>query len=1109
MGVFTIKHAMLNALLFIMIGRLNYIIRRREDFMSKNFNYRLGFDLGYTSIGWACILLDDDNRPCDVYDFGVRIFPSGRDDKTKTPTSVERREKRGTRRNRDRYLNRRQRLLDLMIKLGLQPQTQQERKQLSNHEPLALRAKGVNEQLNLHELGRALFHLNQRRGFKSNRIAERSGREDESGLKKGISTLNKQLADNNQTLGQFLFSRLQNNQSTRLKADELSEDRWTSRQMVEDEFWAIINKQQSYYPELLTDVVIAQLHDIIFYQRDLKPQEAGLCTLIDDEKRARLAYPQTQLFRIYQEVNNLEILKEHSDTPEITQQMREKLIKVLSVDFKDVRKDGILSWSKIEKIIGVKGVKFNLDHLGRIGLKADTTTRAMNEIDAHWWAELNLEQQRAVIDKIQTEQTDKNLENELIKKAKELSFEIPQEIINQLNKLHLDDGYGRVSIKAIEKLMPYLQQGQIYSTACQSAGINHSDDYDGAVYPDANLPFYGEVLPKQVIGGSYASNDKHNPENYYGKINNPTVHLALNQFRRIINELVKKYGCPPREIYIEMARETALSAKDLSLLNREQTQNRKTNDEINEVLRTLNIAQTYDNRMKYKLWEDLDIDPTGRCCPLSGDSISLLDLFSPKVEIEHIIPFSRSFDDSRNNKMVCYKAANQIKGNQTPFEAFGHSAKWKDILARAKKMAKGAKHARKYNINKYWRFLPNAMEKMQTDGESFLARQLNDTKYMSRMARRYAEFVTGKYPEDQRVFAIKGKFTSDLRHHWGLDELVGDIKDGKFTKDRTNHHHHAIDAIVIALSDSATVQKLARANKSARGRASNKMFLDVSLPYATFSIQPIKERLKDLIISHKLDHKSPESARQGGNSIGQLHEDTNYGHISDNIYAVRKALTLDNFSSQKNIEQIASSSIREAILALFAPLAEKGKLKATNKKEYAEQLETYKTQHNIKKVRVHLEKKNLIPIHDKAGNAYRYVKGGNNFCAEIWVSGKGKKANQWQSEIVSNFDVNQKGFIPQWRQDNPMAMKVMRLQINDMVAIERNGERLICRVQKMASTGEIILRYHNSSSTDAKEQISTYASSLQKQNTRKVYVSPTGKIYDPGKAKQPKWQVKE
>ena len=404
-------------------------------------------------------------------------------------------------------------------------------------------------------------------------------------------------------------------------------------------------------------------------------------------------------------------------------------------------------------------------------------------------------------------------------------------------------------------------------------------------------------------------------------------------------------------------------------------------------------------------------------------------------------------------------------------------------------------------MNKFWRFLPDAMEQLQGDAESFLARQLNDTKYMARVARRYAEYVAGKH----HVLAIKGKFTSDLRHHWGLDELVGNFSDGQFKKDRSNHHHHAIDAIVIALTDPRMIQELAQANKRAYKQASDKMYLNLPLPFPDFSVAKIKAHLQTLVISHKQDHKRPEQARAQGGSIGQLHKDTNYGHIHDNVYATRIDLIVDEFSKRKNIDEIASRKIREAVMALFEPYADdKGKLKNSNKADYHHDLEAFKKQHGVKRVRIHQTRHNLIPICDSDGHAYRYVDGGNNFCAEIWMPTKGKQAGKWQCEIIRNFDINQKNFLPKWRQENPTAMKVMRLQINDMVALERDGERVIFRVQKMGMNGQIFLRQHNDSRTEKSTEISFMASTLQSRNARKLFVSPTGKIYDPGRAKQPK-----
>ena len=1069
-------------------------------------NYRLGFDLGYTSLGWACVLLDGQNHPCEVYDFGVRIFPSGRDNQSRQPTSVERRKKRGARRNRDRYLARRTQLLAQMIAFGLQPPSKSERSELAKQEPLALRAKGINEPLTPFELGRALFHLNQRRGFQSNRIAERQGDEDESGLKKGIHALEGRLKEAQQTLGQYLHARLEKNAglekklAIRLRKED-ADERWTSRQMYRDEFERLMTAQQVYHPQLLTDDVVTALRETIFHQRPLKEAKAGFCALLDGKMRARLAYPQIQRFRIYQEVNNLNTIKEIPDTPEITAEMRQKIIRYLCTDFSELRKDGILSWRKIQKITGIKGVKFNLDELGRPGLQADTTSRSMMAAAPAWWLSLEDEQQRAVVDAVMTAQTDDDLKKQL-----DALFEtLPADIPAALAKIRLPEGYGRISVEAAELLLPPLSLGMIYSDACQSAGINHSDDYDGVVYTKGNLPFYGEVLQKHVIGGTHDVQQRENPEMYYGKINNPTVHMALNQFRRVLNELVQQYGCPPQEIHLELARETALSAKDLEILKKEQTHNKKNNDKINEILRKLGVAESYDNRMKYRLWEDLDNDPSGRCCPLSGKAISLDLLYSPQIEEEHIIPFSRSFDDSRNNKMVCFKSANFLKGNSTPYEAFGQSAQWPDILARAKKMSpdahKGGKNASGFRVNKFWRFLPDAMEQLQGDAESFLARQLNDTKYMARVARRYAEYVAGKH----HVLAIKGKFTSDLRHHWGLDELVGNFSDGQFKKDRSNHHHHAVDAIVIALTDPRMIQELAQANKRAYKQASDKMYLNLPLPFPDFSVAKIKAHLQTLVISHKQDHKHPEQARAQGGSIGQLHKDTNYGHIHGNVYATRIDLIVDEFSKRKNIDEIASRKIREAVMALFEPYADdEGKLKSSNKADYHHDLEAFKKQHDVKRVRIHQTRHNLIPICDSDGHAYRYVDGGNNFCAEIWMPNKGKQAGKWQCEIIRNFDVNQKNFLPKWRQENPTAMKVMRLQINDMVALDRDGKRVIFRVQKMGMNGQIFLRQHNDSRTEKSTEISFMASTLQSRNARKLFVSPTGKIYDPGRAKQPK-----
>src|SRR6185437_5021873 len=141
--------------------------------------YRLGIDIGTNSLGWCAIDLDRDGAPRGIRRIGVRIFSDGRDPQSGTSLAVDRRGPRQQRRRRDRLIARRDRLMDALIRHGLMPAVEGERKRLQEADPYELRARGLDEALTLHELGRALFHLDQRRGFKSNRKTDRAGDEAE------------------------------------------------------------------------------------------------------------------------------------------------------------------------------------------------------------------------------------------------------------------------------------------------------------------------------------------------------------------------------------------------------------------------------------------------------------------------------------------------------------------------------------------------------------------------------------------------------------------------------------------------------------------------------------------------------------------------------------------------------------------------------------------------------------------------------------------------------------------------------------------------------------------------------------------------------------------
>jgi CRISPR-associated endonuclease Csn1 len=276
------------------------------------------------------------------------------------------------------------------------------------------------------------------------------------------------------------------------------------------------------------------------------------------------------------------------------------------------------------------------------------------------------------------------------------------------------------------------------------------------------------------------------------------VHVALNQLRAVVNAIIDKFG-PPHQIVIELAREMKLSRERKRQVEQEQRHRQDDNDRIRMLLEEHGLPINGGNLLRVRLWEELAQSTTDRRCPYTGEMISFARLFSEEVEIEHILPFSATLDDSVSNKTVAMRKANRDKGNRSPFDAFGHSPPgydWEQILNRASLMP----------FPKKRRFAPDALAQYQTDGD-FLARHLTDTAFVSRVAR---EYLTAVCPSNQ-VWSIPGRMTALLRKRWGLNTLLSETGD----KNRSDQRHHVIDAAVVAVTDRSLLQRIS--TLSARG----------------------------------------------------------------------------------------------------------------------------------------------------------------------------------------------------------------------------------------------------------------------------------------------------
>ena len=219
-------------------------------------------------------------NPGGVLDMGVRIFPDGRDEQSKQSNAVDRRVARGQRRRRDRYLQRRHDLMQALIEYGLMPSDSNERKALESLEPYALRARALDEPLQPYELGRALFHLDQQRGFKSNRKTAGADEKEDGKVRADISELCRRIEESGaRTLGEFLARRRKKGKSVLARPGE---GLYPDRALYEAEFKAIRKAQESDHS--LSAGQWDKLRDIIFFQRDLRPVEPGWCLFEDGEK---------------------------------------------------------------------------------------------------------------------------------------------------------------------------------------------------------------------------------------------------------------------------------------------------------------------------------------------------------------------------------------------------------------------------------------------------------------------------------------------------------------------------------------------------------------------------------------------------------------------------------------------------------------------------------------------------------------------------------------------------------------------------------------------------------------------------------------------------------
>lgn len=666
-----------------------------------------------------------------------------------------------------------------------------------------LRKQGLSNQLSLEEIGRCLYHICERRGFKSNRKVNKpeksegptsvgneadastsekkprkrggkkhvDGQEDTKENRARLGTL-KQIRElrallGERTLGEhfaeFRPIRFDPDREGDIMQRPRIRQRFTAREMYEKEFDLLWQQQQRFYPDVLTEDLRKQVWKAIFYQLPLRSAHhlIGFCELEPKLRRTQRGTLEYQEFRMLQRLNDVRVVLTSWESRQLTADERLQLLRALE-------EPGRKALTKTEacELLGLprprKGTYPSINFGQNRDSKQDQENKALlgnhtaNLLRTIFdgqrgpaWDDLDREHQRAVVQCVLDEVPDETLIQIGLDQ-----WGLNQEAAEEYGNLNLDDQYGRFSFEALQKLLPHLWQGTSLSSAIKQE------------YPKAGrvqLPQF-PLLPPLVLPKP-PQRSKH-PElreewmrslaqrytGYVGiELRNPVVQRALTQLRKVVNALIREYGLPA-EIHLEYARDLKKPKLErLQIQDRIEAKHKEREDAAKKLLHEhgigpLDPAMPRDRKLIDRWLLAMDCDFT---CPYTGKRASARQVISGEFHEDHIIPRSRWPNNEWRNITFCHGEANARKGNKTPYEAFhpdcgGDPAHWAAIEQRvhswAERLAEGGRKEAMRRKIKLFLARPYEVESIT---EGWMNQQLQDTRYAGRVARRYLGLLYG------------------------------------------------------------------------------------------------------------------------------------------------------------------------------------------------------------------------------------------------------------------------------------------------------------------------------------------------------------------------------
>lgn len=755
--------------------------------------YGIGLDIGIGSVGYA-VISRTNNLDARIEDIGVRLFDSGENIRQKASNAQERRGYRSTRRLLRRRKHRKERIKKFFLKIKLMNEMQLKawQEQNGNQNVLQTRIKGLNEKLTPEEILDCIIHICNRRGYREfydeDSKKENADKDELQKIEGGLASFDEIYQSGGyKSVAEMLIndSAFRTETSFVDYRNHKNAERYIliKREFVKKELEDILNKQSEYYPQLTANNIRIICDDMVFAQRDFETgpgneddktrrfmgfiDSIGQCMYYKDEKRA---YRSTVIADIYALVNCLSQLSfVNTETGEIL--LPENVAKEI-ID--TALTNASITENDIKNIL--KQNKLEMRKPGKLEVTVPDTIKTLKTLKAvltnagYKYEELIKENQFDINNPSKLHQLCLLLSENITParriralKAKGWNEKLQKEVIRKKF-----GGTASVCEKYMVEAIEAFKRGETYGNF-QARMLKEREN----ALPDIEKQKYLAPFDKKV--------DEE-------LVKNAVIFKAVNETRKILNELIRKYGSP-EYINIEVANDLGRSFKERAKIIKRINDNKKEKDKIANKLIELGLRKEEEVKPfdieRYRLWEEQE----GKDL-YTGEVIPVEKILSGIYDVDHIVPFSLILDDTLQNKALVNLGVNrQQKGQQVPL-GYLSSADKEDYLKRINTLFK----KKKISIKKYkYLTLSNLYGNRDLLSE-WKSRNINDTRYITRFLVNYLSAnLLFNSDKAKNVFGVKGIITSRMRRLWFNKKTWGDEQ-----KNRDNNLHHAADAIVIA-----------------------------------------------------------------------------------------------------------------------------------------------------------------------------------------------------------------------------------------------------------------------------------------------------------------------